>query len=234
MEEFDLASELVFYLTPDQREAIHSLQPVEGCRFLEVGAGLGVNALYMARQGAEVVAIDIARERLRSLQRLADGAGVPPERIHLVQCSAEALPFRSTCMNRVYSKAVLIHTDLERTVPELHRVLTAGGRGVFVEPMKHNPLVNAYRRTLAPQEWRQITRYFGSEEIGLFTQSFPRTSCRYFYLFGFVAFVWQFAVRVPLLFRVSLAGLSILDGILMRLAPVLNRLAWFVVIRTEK
>lgn len=229
---FDYAAELTYYLTPDQREALGWMEPFQGKRVLDVGAGLGMNSLYLARQGARVVAIDIARERLRALRTLAAEAGAGE--ILLVQCSANALPFRPGTFDHACSRAVLIHTRLEESVSELYRTLRSGGSGAFLEPMTRNPLVNAYRRTLAPREWRTITRYFAEPELEIFRRTFDRTEVSFHYLTAFLAFGWQFAVRVPVLFRITLAVLNGVDRTLMKLMPPLGRYAWFAAIRGEK
>src|SRR5688572_26474826 len=88
------ARELPFYLTPDQVYALEHLGDLRGRALLEIGAGIGMNALHMARRGAKVFAIDIAQERLKALMQAApqspDSGSIYP-----VKCSAEALPFRS-------------------------------------------------------------------------------------------------------------------------------------------
>lgn len=250
---FDYESELAFYLTPDQRDALAEFAPLAGKRILEVGAGIGMNSLYLAREGATVVAVDIAPDRLRALGRLAgsaegdagvrsgEGSQSTPAaglagagRIWLVQCSADALPFRRDAFDHAYSKSVLIHTRLEQSVPELHRTLRPGGVGVFIEPLTRNPLVNLYRRTLAPREWRFITRYFAEPELAIFRGVFGQATIRRYYLVSFVAFVWQFAVRAPRLFRTMLGALHGVDQTLVRMRPTMARYAWFASIRVEK
>ena len=53
-----------------------NLQP---CRVLELGCGTGVNAVYLAEQGFEVTAIDIAPTALTLAKQRADEAGVEVE-----------------------------------------------------------------------------------------------------------------------------------------------------------
>jgi SAM-dependent methyltransferase len=222
------------------------MQPVAGARVLDIGAGLGVNSLYLASRGATVVATDIALERLAILRRFAQSGGIarasaiggiPPAaggRIHAVRCAAEHLPFRAGAFSRACSKSVLIHTRLACAASETARVLAAGGRGVFVEPMTGNPFVNLYRRTLAPQVWREITTYFSRAEMDALCTPFARSRKSFHYLLAFFAFVFQFGVRAPFLFRVSLALLTAVDRALFAVCPPLKKLAWFVVISTDR
>lgn len=242
---FRLSEEMSFYLVPDQRQALRSMSPLKGKRILEIGAGVSVNTLYLAKAGAQVVAIDIAHERLETLRQLAsqtlggEPGAQPPSRaqagqVFYVKCKAEALPFRDEVCDVVYSKAVLIHTNLDESLPEARRVLKSGGKAVFIEPLTRNPLVNLYRNTLAPRIWKQITRYFSQEELALVGSHFPRMRVSYYYLFSFLAFFWQFGVRSPRLFRLCLAPVQAFDALLLRLFPFLGRYAWFATIVAEK
>jgi SAM-dependent methyltransferase len=218
-----------FYITPDQRDALAALGTLAGKRVLDVGAGLGFNARYLAAQGAQVVAADIAGGRLARLRATAPAGAM----LHCVVCRAEALPFRTGAFDGVYSKSVLIHTRLADAARELARVTHPRGVGVFIEPLARNPLANLYRRTLAPKEWLTITRYFDGQSIDLLREAFGRTDTRHYYLFSFLAFGFQFALRAPGFFRLTLAATHALDSLLMRVLPGLRRFAWFVVIEAR-
>jgi len=226
-----LERERPFYLTPDQQYALEQLAPAPGKTILEVGCGLGLNAMELAHRGAAVIAIDIAGERLKAVQTIAAEAG--ERRVHLVKAAAEALPFRASAFDAACSKSVLIHTHLERAVPELARVLKREGVGVFIEPLATNPLVNLYRRTLAPKEWQSIVTYFTESEIDHFRRSFATVQVRPFYWLGFLAFGWQFALPSAVLLKLSQAIFRPFDYLLMRV-PYFRKSAWFIVITARK
>ena len=149
--DFNYERALPFYMTPDQRCALDHLAPLDGALALEVGCGIGLNAIHMASHGATVVAIDLSGERLRMLREVARRAGCA-ERLVAVRCAAEALPFRTGVFDRACSKSVLIHTRLDEAAGEIARAMKPGGRAAFIEPMAGNPLANLYRATLAPRE----------------------------------------------------------------------------------
>jgi ubiquinone/menaquinone biosynthesis C-methylase UbiE len=225
-----------FHHTPDQLFALQQHQPLPGKRILEIGAGLGMNSMHMAAEGATVVAIDIAPDRLRQLRlnftafrQQAPGSG----KLHLVKAAAEALPFRDLAFDGAYTKSVLIHTKLEQAAPEIARVLKQDGVGTFIEPMTANPFVNLYRRTLAPKIWQSIARYFAEPEFAIFRQSFSRVTIQKFYFLSFLAFAWQFGVRIPALFWLTLKPMNALDRLLMRI-PSLADKAWFAVLVVRK
>jgi len=232
----DLNRELEFYFSPEQEYALRHLWGNEGPqrkRILEIGCGMGVFALFLARQDAEVYVVDIAQARLDFLRGQARGLGLS-HRIHIVCASAEALPFPDSYFDAVYTKSVLIHTQLESASAEAARVVKSGGMGVFVEPMRNNPFASLYRRTLAPAEWRDITTYFDRQRLGILARAFGHARIRSFYLFSFLAFFWQFGIRSSLLFKTSIRLLNAVDETLFRLFPALRRFAWFAVLCAKK
>ncbi len=204
---------------------------------MDLGAGLGANSFALIRLGHRVIAVDTSLDRLRSLRERAHLAGCEQDLVCLV-AQAESLPFANGSVPAVYTKSVLIHTDLAKAAKELHRVLMNGGRGALVEPQPGNPFVRLYRATLAPQVWRSITRYFDSEAQAIFLRpfGFHRRSNQVIplYFLSFFAFVFQFALPNLLAFKVSLKVLHGLDRLLFRLLPPLRRWAWFGLIRIEK
>jgi len=69
----------------------HSLEQknLQPCRVLELGCGTGVNAVYLAEQGFEVTAIDIAPTALKLAQQRATEADVE---VKWIQADVLALP----------------------------------------------------------------------------------------------------------------------------------------------
>ena len=234
-----LTEEIEFADTPDMaaaREWLEGATPQPEW-IMDLGAGLGAGSFAMARTGRRVLAVDASPARLCKLLERARAAGLEG-RIGVVVAQAEALPFAAGSVPALYTKSVLIHTVLPRAAGEIARALAPGGRAALVEPQPHSPLVNLYRRLLAPAAWRSITRYFGAREQAIFLRAPGMRGARPpvlpFYFLSFFAFVFQFGWPAPRLFRWSLALLHGLDRLLLRLIPPLRRWAWFGVIRLEK
>lgn len=231
-------AELPYYLIPDQTDALADMGDLRGKRLLEVGAGVGMNARWCAASGADVVAIDIAHERLQMLRELPPG-NVPNAtgkhgKLLCVKAKAEALPFRRDAFDLEYVKAVLIHTELAQAAREMNRVLAQDGTAVICEPMDANPIANLYRKTFAPRIWQSITVYFSPAEIATVRGAFADVRERRYYLTAFAAFTFQFALRVPLLFRVSLFVCGAFDKFVLLICPPLRRFAWFVSLTARK
>ncbi|GAB4325903.1 MAG: hypothetical protein Kow0059_22170 [Candidatus Sumerlaeia bacterium] len=226
----EVAQRLKFYgRSPHLRHVRKLMGAVEGRRILELGGGMSVQPLILAQLGADVWVADVSIRRLAALQRLARQWGVDVG-LHCVTAPAEALPFAGETFDIVTTNAVLIHTRLEDASREIHRVLRRGGRAILSEPTGGHPVANLYRRTLAPREWRPLTRYLSATRFAEVGRLFTEYRVDYFYLLGFFAFVWEFAVPSPGFFRVSLAVTQPVDRTLFTLVPALRRMAWFGVL----
>jgi SAM-dependent methyltransferase len=223
-----LERELAFSDSPDQVEARAFLGGGGGRVCLEIGSGLGANAVRLSEDFSMVIATDLAIDRLREMRNsLPDAVG---SKIFPVACRGEHLPFRDGVIVAAFSRSVLIHTDVELAAAECRRVLAPGGRIGFVEPLRHNPLVNLYRNTLAPAIWKSIPSYFDQEEIGAVEASFPGVEEKRFYLAGFLAFAWQYALPCRWLFYLSLRILGAVDATIFGIFPGAKKFAWFTVL----
>lgn len=101
-----------------------------GLRVLEIGCGCGSESERFARAGAHYTAVDLTSAALNITRwrfQLANLEG------RFVQGDAENLPFDDGSFDLVYSHGVLHHTpDTPRTIREVHRVLSAGGRAMIM------------------------------------------------------------------------------------------------------
>ena len=135
---------------------LSALAPAGGERILDVGAGRGTVAAWVAAAapGAEVFAVDPNESRVAAMRR------DHPQ----LRCSvgrAESLPFEDSFFDRAYATMALHHfSDLGGALLELARVLKPGGSFVVVE--------------LDPRSAKaKIFRFFGrwtGEHLSLMTQ----------------------------------------------------------------
>ncbi|MGB9692202.1 MAG: class I SAM-dependent methyltransferase [Candidatus Sumerlaeaceae bacterium] len=231
-----LLAEKDFYLVPDRRFFLELLKYNNCSLVVELGAGLSYEVIMLLQLGYRVIACDLSLSRLQLLRRLVEEL-LPPEafsRISFIACKAEFLPFRSNQVPAIATRAVLIHTNLPKALEECKRVLSLSGVAVFSEPLARHPLVRVYRKTFAPREWQTIAQYFDQAQTQLVRGLFPLVSERYDYFFSFLAFVWQYGLRVPFLFWAFLRPLHVLDRLAFCLFPPLRRYAWFVTLICHK
>lgn len=98
-------------------------QSLAGRLTLDAGCGAGRFAQVALDYGAEVVAVDLSN----AVDACFDNLG-PHARLHVVQASIYALPFRRAAFDRIYSIGVLQHTpDVGRAVKALPAFLKPGG-----------------------------------------------------------------------------------------------------------
>ena len=104
---------------------------------LEPGAGNGEFTLRFAPSGATIIGVEISPKQVEiARRRLA----------HFPQTSIEVgdvdhLAFPDAHFDAVVGQSVLHHFDLERSLPEIRRVLKPGGRLFFLEPNMLNPQI---------------------------------------------------------------------------------------------
>jgi SAM-dependent methyltransferase len=229
-----LLREAQFTRLPENRALWRAVSACDAPLVVDLGGGLGAIAVALALStSARVVVADVSGERLHALRgALAElEADLPGllDRILLVQTSAENLALRSGAVDILWTKSVLIHTELEASMAEVTRCLGPEGRAVLCEPTEANPLVKLYRRFLAPKEWREITRYFSTERERCVLDALRDPETERHHVIGFLAFVWQFALRSVWMLRLSLLVLEPIDRLMMRIWPAWRRRAWFVV-----
>ncbi|MCX7766813.1 MAG: class I SAM-dependent methyltransferase [Candidatus Sumerlaeia bacterium] len=230
---FDIERETAFWLTPDQQWVYEQLGSVINKLVIDIGGGLSVNCIILARRGATVVVADLSLPRLQLLKKILIQLGLG-ENVLLVCASAEALPFRSSSFDAVMTKSVLIHTDLPVAIAEIHRILKRAALALLVEPTTKNPLVNFYRRYFAPKEWQYITHYFSENSISTIRQALPELAIKPFYFLSFLAFFWHFVLPQKFLFKLSIKIFSIVDNLLFSFLPSLSSSCWFVAIKARK
>jgi SAM-dependent methyltransferase len=131
-------------LTP----AAEFLGDLNGRHVLECGCGLGVLSTLMALSGARVTAFDLSPGSIEVAHRRAELHGVA-DAIEFTVAAGEDLPYEDDRFDAMIGKGVLHHLDAALAAPELHRVLRAGGRAAFAEPLGTNPVV-AFARDHLP------------------------------------------------------------------------------------
>jgi len=119
-----------WYLARLRRAALAKL-PVGG-RLLEIGAGTGLNFPFYPR----AVALGVASELSSAMIRLAS-AKRKAGHVHLVQNSAEQLPFRDASFDAAFATLVFCSVASPREAfTELRRVVRPGGNVTLLEHVR--------------------------------------------------------------------------------------------------
>ncbi|MGQ9872366.1 class I SAM-dependent methyltransferase [Leptodesmis sp.] len=129
---------------PENRFILRHLGDVRGQRLLDLGCGAGENSVYFALKGAHCIASDYSPGMVDVAIKLADKYGV---RVEGKVINAMAIDFPDNTFDIVYASNLLHHIPQpEQTIREMYRVLKPGGKACFWDPLKHNPVINVYRR----------------------------------------------------------------------------------------
>ena len=95
-------------------------------RVLEIGCGMGLHSLELARRGAEVHAIDLTEKAVEATRARMKEFEVDAD---VRQADAEALPYRDRTFDLVWSWGVIHHSArTTRVVREIARVTKPGGQ----------------------------------------------------------------------------------------------------------
>jgi SAM-dependent methyltransferase len=95
-------------------------RPVAGLRVLDLGAGTGKLTALLAELGADVTAVEPDQAMLAELRRRLPS-------VRALHGPAEAIPLADGSVDAVLCAQSLHWFDLSRAVPEIARVLVAGG-----------------------------------------------------------------------------------------------------------
>lgn len=129
---------------PENRFILKNMGDFRGKRLLDLGCGAGENSVYFAQRGAHCVASDYSPGMVEIALKLADSNGVEIEGKVI---NAMAIDFPDNSFDFVYASNLLHHIpDPKIAIQEMYRVLKPGGKACFWDPLKHNPIINVYRR----------------------------------------------------------------------------------------
>ncbi len=129
---------------PENRFILQRLGNMHGKYLLDLGCGAGENSVYFSKLGARCVASDYSPGMVDVALKLAEKNGVEVEGKVI---NAMDIDFPDNTFDIVYASNLLHHIPNPKlTIQEMHRVLKPGGKACFWDPMKHNPVINIYRK----------------------------------------------------------------------------------------
>jgi len=233
--------------TPENVYSIQRLGDLRGKKVLDLGCGAGESSVGLALAGAQVTSVDLSPGMLEVTRRLAERYGMA-DRITTRCMAGEQLDFPDGAFDMVYGRDVLHHTDLERSIPQVARVLRADGMAIFTEPLGHNPIIEVYRglasvvRTpyetpLTFPKIKKMERYFARVEH----KEFQFLTLSIFLWFFFIERAHPSKVRYwkKIVVEADRYGpwfrrLQRADEAIFRVIPLLRRYCWNTVIELYK
>lgn len=119
-EKWDIPSEDIYYL-------INRWKNLNKIRFLDLGCGKGRHALFFARNGFEVYALDISESGIKILKEKARDENL---KVSAVVSDMLSLPYEDEFFDCILSYHAIYHTNkegLKKAISEVFRVLKKDG-----------------------------------------------------------------------------------------------------------
>src|SRR6516162_6993667 len=115
-----------------------AMQEAEGRQVLEIGSQSWEWCLFRyGYRPQQLTCINISQSELEIGRAHAAQLGFACD---FRKMDAHALEFADASLDMIFGVAILHHLDLARAMQEIHRVLRVGGKILFVEPLRHNPV----------------------------------------------------------------------------------------------
>jgi len=120
-----------------------AMREATGKRVLEIGSQSWEWCLFRyGYRPTQLTCINISQAELDSGRSHAAKLGYACD---FFKMDAHELEFGDASFDIVFGVAILHHLDFARAMREIHRVLQKGGKILFVEPLRHNPVARLVR-----------------------------------------------------------------------------------------
>ena len=109
---------------------------------LEIGSGMGRQALWFASTGVNIMSLEINLKSCRATKEKLVSANLWNHNAYIIRADGQNLPFRDNAFDVIFCKAVLHHVpNICKLITEMHRVVKKNGLVAAVdEPNGLNPL----------------------------------------------------------------------------------------------
>ena len=223
----DFPSELLLwwedFYAPIFRHILPKMGDLSGKKVLELGCGPGGTAIIFAQMGAQVLAVDISQDQVEKTIQLARDYNVS-DKVRAVVMDAENLACQNETFDFVFSKSVLVLTDHEAVAAESARVLKYDGKAIFLENLRHHPLIYLYRKLFIP--YASSVRFISHRDIKRIGSYFSALDHREFHLLTIGSLFWNKLVESRRMYKWTLNTLTSVDEKLLAVAPFLRRNCW--------
>lgn len=229
----------------DSRFVIKLLGDVRGKNILDLGCGIGEQAVYLGKNGARVTAVDISDGLLKIAESLAKREKVD-DYVSVRNMPVEALEYKDNYFDIVYGREILHHVDIGKGIKEIKRVLKPAGLSIFIEPLEGNPLIWIYRK-IAGRFRTSTEKPLSREDFKIISQEFPDMKQKNFYLFSLIIFgiyfiykrfiirnddlhYWMKDIEKGKAMRHAFLFFQYIDKIVLKILPFLKTFCWITVI----
>lgn len=161
-----------------------------GKKILDYGCGNGVHSAVLAKNGNEVIGIDLSEKSLEIARKKVANKSFK-DKLKFIAMDCEKLDFPDNSFDVIFDGGTFSSIDLNKALPELARVLKPGGILIGIETFGHNPIANLKRRlnklTGKRTEWA-AEHIFSEKGLELVNKYFGKTDVHYFHIISWVTF----------------------------------------------
>ena len=198
------------------------LGSVRDCRVLDYGCGQGEEAVYLAKMGAWVTAIDISPVGIELTNERAKLNGVGG-RVTAMLMRCDPTEFHSETFDVIHGFGILHHIGLQIGLMEIKRLLKPGGRGLFFEHMGNSRMIERFRPK--QKDYTKGERPVTWQEVRAMRPEFSRLVARPFHIAS------RLRKRIPALNRPSVKRV---DHAVLSALPFMRHFASGLVVYLEK
>ena len=189
---------------------------------LEYGCGTGGDFDFYKKLNPHLYGIDISEEAIQKAQTRAMTEGLSA---NFKVGDAESTGYENNIFDRIVGLGILHHLDLEKSLPELARIIKQEGGCIFSEPLGHNPIINFFR-FLTPKLRTPDEHPLKNKDFDLMRIHFNEVNIEYFYILTFLSLPF----RRTAVFKPVYRFLAAADGWMFRNFPWLGKYAWICII----
>jgi len=195
-----------------------------GKKALVLGCGEGAESFLLAKNGAEVIGIDIADGAVKTATDEAIRLGISNKAKYFIM-DAENLKFGDNTFDIITASGMIHHINFLKVLPEMARVIKPEGEIICIEPLKYNPIFQAYRKTTPHlrTKW-EAEHILGKNEVFMPLKYFNKIEPHFFHLFVFLAVPF----RNTKIFNSLLSFLEAIDSVVLKI-PGIKWLSWQIV-----
>lgn len=203
-----------------KKRVSHSIQ---GKRALELGCGPTTFSPEFSHLAEHIKGIDISEEAVRQSEEIAKKNGL--NNVDFEVMNAEELSLPAQSIHLIFGSGIIHHLDLTAFYKEARRVLVPDGRILFMEPLGHNPIINAYRK-LTPGMRTPDEHPLLKKDLIQLAQNFENLNIKYYYFWSLFAI----PLRKYKIFKSVLFFLDGLDQFMFKWIPGSKNWAWYALL----
>lgn len=199
----------------------------QGKKILDYGCGSGMHLVWLATIGREAIGIDLSQKSLEAAKKKLKG-GKLKNKVKVLSMDCEEMKFPDNYFDIVFDGGTFSSLDLNKTLPEIHRVLKLDGFLFGIETLGHNPFANLKRiinkLTGKRTEWA-TEHIFKMEDLKKVEKYFNKTETHFFHLVSFIIFPFLNLRGSKFVLRL----LEKIDRFLMSVFPFLRKYSFKIV-----